>query len=207
MGSRTSRSRCVNVGRILVLAHFQCCFPGGLVGEEDAGVAANHFRVPTVIVCTCGHAAACHRRLNGVTTKPAADDHRERHHPCLRAVRGSPADLSGDTDGSVGVQRGAPPGIRAARSHSGQLRGGTRPLPHRACAGRSIDRLLLALRLLYGTTAADIYQVTGETTAVCRHSARVDVLPHHEHPGTVRPAIVSPATVQPVEKLLATGGR
>ena len=73
--------------------------------------------------------------------------------------------------------------------------------------GGLFDRLLLALRLLYGTTAADIYQVTGETTAVCRHSARVDVLPHHEHPGTVRPAIVSPATVQPVEKLLATGGR
>jgi hypothetical protein len=72
-----------------------------------------------------------------------------------------------------------------------------------ASAERSINRLLLALRLLYGTTAADIYQVTGETTAVCRRSARVDVLPHDEHPGTVRPVIVSPATAQPVEKLLA----
>ena len=56
---------------------------------------------------------------------------------------------------------------------------------------------------MHGTTAADIYQVTGETTAVSRRPARVDVLPHDEHPGTVRLAIMSSATVQPVEKLLA----
>lgn len=80
---------------------------------------------------------------------------------------------------------------------------GPDPFHISASAGRSIDRLLLALRLLHSTTAADIYQVTGETTAVSRRSARVDVLPHDEHPGTVRPAIVSSATVQPVEKLLA----
>jgi hypothetical protein len=35
-------------------------------------------------------------------------------------------------------------------------------------AERRIGRLLLALHLLYGATTADIYQVTGETTFVCR---------------------------------------
>lgn len=80
---------------------------------------------------------------------------------------------------------------------------GPDPFRIQPTAERSIDRLLLALRLLYGTTAAVAYQVTGETTAVCRRSAHVDVLPHDEHPGVARPAIVSPATVQPVEKLLA----
>ena len=80
---------------------------------------------------------------------------------------------------------------------------GSDPYRIQPTAERAIDRLLLALRLLYGTTAAVVYQVTGETTAVCRRSAHVDVLPHDEHPGTVRPAIVSLATVQPVEKLLA----
>jgi hypothetical protein len=80
---------------------------------------------------------------------------------------------------------------------------GPDPFRVQASAGRSIDRLLLALRLLYGTTSAGAYQVTGETTAVCRHSAHVDVLPHDEHPSVVRPAIVSAAMAQPVEKLLA----
>jgi hypothetical protein len=80
---------------------------------------------------------------------------------------------------------------------------GPDPFRLQAAAGRSIDRFLLALRLLLGTTAASVYQVVGEATSVCRQPARVDVFPHDEHPGTVRPAIVSPATVQPVEKLLA----
>jgi hypothetical protein len=39
-------------------------------------------------------------------------------------------------------------------------------------AERRIDRLLLALHLLYGTTTTGIYQVTGETTSVCRYTAR-----------------------------------
>ena len=70
-------------------------------------------------------------------------------------------------------------------------------------AERRIDRLLLALHLLYGATTADIYQVTGETTFVCRYTARLDEIPHDEHPVPVRPAVVSAATVDPVEKLLA----
>jgi hypothetical protein len=70
-------------------------------------------------------------------------------------------------------------------------------------AERRIDRLLLALHLLYGATTAGIYQVTGETTFACRYTARLDEIPHDEHPVPVRPAVVSAATVDPVEKLLA----
>ncbi|HUZ54403.1 MAG TPA: hypothetical protein VMU94_17995 [Streptosporangiaceae bacterium] len=70
-------------------------------------------------------------------------------------------------------------------------------------AERHINRLLLALHLLYGATSADIYQVTGETRLVCRYTAHLDEIPHDEHPVPVRPAVVSPATVEPVEKLLA----
>jgi hypothetical protein len=79
---------------------------------------------------------------------------------------------------------------------------GPDPFALQADAGLRIDRLLLALRLLYGATAASVYQVTGETTAVCRHAARVDILPHDEHPAAVRPAVITPATAQPVERLL-----
>jgi hypothetical protein len=70
-------------------------------------------------------------------------------------------------------------------------------------AEQRIDRLLFALRLLYGTTAASVYQVTGETTAVCRYTARVEVLPHYDNPAMTRPVIVTPAMAQPVERLLA----
>lgn len=69
-------------------------------------------------------------------------------------------------------------------------------------AGRHIDRLLLALHLLYGATTADIYQVTGEVTCVCRYTARLDEIPHDPHPVPVRPAVVSASTAGPVEKLL-----
>lgn len=80
---------------------------------------------------------------------------------------------------------------------------GPDPFALSADAERPIDRLLLALRLLYGATTASIFQVTGETTSVCRYTARVDVPPYDEHPVPVRPAVISPATVQPVERLLA----
>jgi hypothetical protein len=80
---------------------------------------------------------------------------------------------------------------------------GSDPFTLAVKAARPIDRFLLALHLLYGTTASGIYQVTGETTPVGLHSARMDVLPHTEFPLTVRPAMVSQATVQPIEKLLA----
>jgi hypothetical protein len=70
-------------------------------------------------------------------------------------------------------------------------------------AERPIERLLLALRLLYGATTADIYQVTGEVTSVCRYTARLDEIPHDPHPIPVRPAVVSASTAEPVEKLLA----
>lgn len=43
----------------------------------------------------------------------------------------------------------------------------------------------------------------GETTSVCRYTAHVDDIPHDEHPVSVRPAVVSQATVDPAEKLLA----
>jgi Apea-like HEPN len=70
-------------------------------------------------------------------------------------------------------------------------------------AERPIDRLLLALRLLYGTTTADVYQVTGEVTSVCRYAATLEEIPHDFHPVPVRPAVVSASTAGPVEKLLA----
>jgi len=70
-------------------------------------------------------------------------------------------------------------------------------------AGRHIDRLLLALRLLYCVTTADIYQVTGEVTFVCRCTARLDEIPHDFHLVPVRPAVVSASTAEPVEELLA----
>ena len=70
-------------------------------------------------------------------------------------------------------------------------------------AEHRIDLLLLALHLLYGVTTADVYQVTGETTFVCRYTARLDEIPHDEHPVPVRSAVVSAATIDPVEKLLS----
>jgi hypothetical protein len=69
-------------------------------------------------------------------------------------------------------------------------------------AGRHIDRLL-ALRLLYGVTTADIYQVTCEVTFVCRCTARLDEIPHDFRLVPVRPAVVSASTAEPVEELLA----
>ena len=80
---------------------------------------------------------------------------------------------------------------------------GSNPFELRAAAERSIDRLLLAIHLLYGATTAGIFQVAGETTSVCRYSAGVDVLVYEEHPVPVRPAVICQATVQPVERLLA----
>jgi len=70
-------------------------------------------------------------------------------------------------------------------------------------AERPIDRLLLALRLLYSATTADVYQVTGEVTSVCRYTATLEEIPHDFHPVPVRPAVVSASTAGPVEKLLA----
>jgi hypothetical protein len=80
---------------------------------------------------------------------------------------------------------------------------GPDPFKLRAAAERCIDRLLLAIHLLDGATTAGVFQVTGETTLVCRYSAGVDVLVYDEHPVPVRPAVISPASVQPVERLLA----
>jgi hypothetical protein len=80
---------------------------------------------------------------------------------------------------------------------------GSDPFPLAPHAGRHIDRLLLALRLLYGATTADIYQVTGEVTFVCRCTARLEEIPHDPHPIPVRPVVVSASTAEPVEKLLA----
>src|SRR5262249_731318 len=80
---------------------------------------------------------------------------------------------------------------------------GPDPFARAPAAERPTTRLLLALHLLYGATSADIYQITGETTFVCRYTARLDEIPHDEHPVPVRPAVVSPAAVEPVEKLLA----
>jgi hypothetical protein len=80
---------------------------------------------------------------------------------------------------------------------------GPDPFPLPPDAEGRIDRLLLALHLLYGATTANIYQVTGETTFVCRYTARLDQIPHDEHPEPVRPAVVSAATIDPVERLLA----
>jgi hypothetical protein len=70
-------------------------------------------------------------------------------------------------------------------------------------AERDVSRLILALRLLYGTTLGDIYQVTGETSPVCRFTARLEEFPHADMPLSARPAVVSPATAEPVGKLLA----
>jgi len=80
---------------------------------------------------------------------------------------------------------------------------GPDPFALQAEAAHRIDRFILALRLLYGATAADVYQVTGEITAVCRHRARVDVLPYDDHPVAVRPAVITPVNAEPIERLLA----
>jgi hypothetical protein len=80
---------------------------------------------------------------------------------------------------------------------------GPDPFHLRADAERRIDCLLLAVHLLSAATTASIYQVTGETTSVCRYTAGVDVIPYDEHPVPVRPAVLSAASVQPVERLLA----
>ena len=80
---------------------------------------------------------------------------------------------------------------------------GPDPFALSPAAERQINRLLLALHLLYGATSAGIYQVIGETTFVCRNTARLEEIPHHELPFAARPAVLSAATVEPVEKLFA----
>ena len=77
------------------------------------------------------------------------------------------------------------------------------PFKLRTEAERRINRFLLAIHLLYGATTASMYQVIGETTSVCRYTAQLDVLQHDAHPVPVRPAVISQAMVQPVERLLA----
>lgn len=99
---------------------------------------------------------------------------------------------------------GEPPGS-FARPEATLVSFATGPDPFElaAEAERGIDRLLLAVHLLYGATTASIYQVTGETTSICRYTAHLDVVPYDGHPVAVRPAVLSQATVQPVERLLA----
>jgi len=80
---------------------------------------------------------------------------------------------------------------------------GPDPFKLRTEAERRINRLLLALHLLYGATTASMYEVIGETTSVCRYTAQLDVLQHDPHPVPARPAVVSQAMVTPVERLLA----
>lgn len=59
---------------------------------------------------------------------------------------------------------------------------GADPSTLAAEAERLIDRLLLALHLLYGSTASGIYQVTSETTSVRQYTAQMDVLPTTRFP-------------------------
>ena len=65
-----------------------------------------------------------------------------------------------------------------------------------------INRFLLAIRLLYGVTSTGIYQVTGESTAICRYHAHLEMLDHDGLPMSLRPAVLSAASIGPIKAFL-----
>jgi hypothetical protein len=65
-----------------------------------------------------------------------------------------------------------------------------------------INRFLLAIRLLYGVTSTGIYQVTGESTAICRYHADLEALDHYGLPMSLRPAVLSAANIAPITSFL-----
>ncbi|MDQ2881397.1 MAG: HEPN domain-containing protein [Actinomycetota bacterium] len=69
-------------------------------------------------------------------------------------------------------------------------------------ATRTVDRFLLVIRLLYSATSTGIYEVTGETTKVCRYAARLRVLDYVEHPLCLRPAVLSEDSAGPIQAIL-----
>lgn len=66
----------------------------------------------------------------------------------------------------------------------------------------TVDRFLLAIRLLYSVTSTGIYEVTGETTEICRYAARLRVLDYVEHPLCLRPAVLSEDSAGPIQAIL-----
>ena len=65
-----------------------------------------------------------------------------------------------------------------------------------------INRFLLAIRLLYGVTSTGIYQVTGESTAICRYRADLEILDHYGLPMSLRAAVLSDANIAPITHFL-----
>jgi hypothetical protein len=79
---------------------------------------------------------------------------------------------------------------------------GSDPFKLISAARLTVDRFLLAIRLLYGVTSGGIYEVTGEDTAVCRYDADLTILDHERSPTAVRPAVISSGHAQPISALL-----
>jgi hypothetical protein len=69
-------------------------------------------------------------------------------------------------------------------------------------AQRPIERLLLAVRLLYAATSHGIYQVIGENSEICRYHTEVQILDHEPHPLTVRPAVLDGDSARRIAGLL-----
>jgi hypothetical protein len=79
---------------------------------------------------------------------------------------------------------------------------GTDPYNLVASATLTVNRFLLAVRLLYSVTSTGIYEVTGETTGICRYAARLRVLDYVEHPLCLRPAVLSADDARPIQAIL-----
>ena len=78
------------------------------------------------------------------------------------------------------------------------------PTPHDlvTSATHTVNRFLLAIRLLYSVTSTGIYQVTGETTHICRSAASLRLLDYVEHPLCLRPAVLSEDSAGPIHAIL-----
>jgi hypothetical protein len=69
-------------------------------------------------------------------------------------------------------------------------------------ATRTVNRFLLAIRLLYSVTSTGIYEVTGETSEIGRYAAHLRVLDYIEHPICLRPAVLSHDSAGPIQAIL-----
>lgn len=69
-------------------------------------------------------------------------------------------------------------------------------------ATRTINRFLLAIRLLCSVTSTGIYEVTGETSEIGRYAAHLRVLDYMEHPICLRPAVLSRDSAGPIQAIL-----
>jgi hypothetical protein len=178
------------------------------LGASDEPYSAASATVEQVIL-------ECVDRLDSPTTEVACvrmfapHDGRSQcphHRPGDRApgrTWDSPqSDRPHHSHGSCRVQsRGAAPFLPAGNARF-RTRAGTNAFDLIAPATRTVNRFLLAIRLLYSVTSTGIYEVTGETSEIGRYAVHLRVLDYMEHPICLRPAVLSRDSAGPIQAIL-----